>query len=208
METMELQVFQNSEFGKLGVMELDGKPYFPAKAATKILGYKDATNAIKQHCKGVVKYHLPTNGGMQEMNFIPEGDLYRLIVHSRLPSAERFEAWVFDEVLPTIRKTGGYSQDVQTIVAQTARIVIQELLPLLTAPKGKAPRKRTRYKKELPTVEKLDASIREEIDEIILSNQMTYAALAEYCRNKWGIQTSRSAMGRYGRALFERVRGG
>ena len=207
MESLQLQIFQNSEFGKLGVMELDGKPYFPAKAAAKILGYKDTTHAIKQHCKGVVKHHLPTNGGMQEMNFIPEGDLYRLIVHSRLSTAERFEMWVFDEVLPTIRKTGGYGQDVQTIVAQTAKSVVQELLPLLTASKGKTPGKRTRYKKEPLTVEKLDGSIWEEIDAIILSNQMTYAALAQYCRNKWGIQTSRSAIGRYGHALFEQVKG-
>ena len=73
----EMQVFQNSEFGELGVLEVNGKPYFPAKAAAKILGYKDTTNAIKQHCKGVVKHHLPTNGGVQTMNFIPEGDLYR-----------------------------------------------------------------------------------------------------------------------------------
>lgn len=208
MENMQLQVFQNSEFGELGVLEIEGKPWFPATACARKLGYSNPQKAIRDHCKGVNEMVAPTNGGTQAMRYIPEGDLYRLIVHSRLPSAERFEAWVFDEVLPTIRKTGGYSQDVQTIVAQTARIVIQELLPLLIAPKDKAPGKRTRYKKELPTVEKLDASIREEIDEIILSNQMTYAALAEYCRNKWGIQTSRSAIGRYGRALFERVRGG
>lgn len=55
----EMQVFQNSEFGELGVLEIEGKPYFPAKAAAKMLGYKDTINAIKQHCKGVVKHHLP-----------------------------------------------------------------------------------------------------------------------------------------------------
>lgn len=100
----DLKVFNHSEFGELGVIEVNGKPYFPAKAAAKILGYKDTINAIKLHCKGVVKHHLPTNGGMQTMNFIPEGDLYRLITHSRLPAAERFERWVFDEVLPSIRR--------------------------------------------------------------------------------------------------------
>lgn len=107
----EMQVFQNSEFGELGVLDVNGKPYFPAKAAAKILGYKDTTNAIKQHCKGVVKHHLPhpQNPSKEiEMNFIPEGDLYRLITHSKLPAAERFEKWVFDEVLPSIRQTGGY----------------------------------------------------------------------------------------------------
>lgn len=112
----EMQVFQNSEFGELGVLEIEGKPYFPAKAAAKILGYKDTTNAIKQHCKGVVKHHLPTKGGVQTLNFIPEGDLYRLITHSKLPAAERFEKWVFDEVLPTIRRTGGYGNQNAVIV--------------------------------------------------------------------------------------------
>lgn len=61
-----------------------------------------------QHCKGVTKLGIPSNGGKQETNCVPEGDLYRLVTHSELPSAERFESWVFDEVLPKIRKTGGY----------------------------------------------------------------------------------------------------
>lgn len=128
----EMQVFQNSEFGELGVLEIEGKPYFPAKAAAKILGYKDTTNAIKQHCKGVVKHHLPTKGGVQTLNFIPEGDLYRLITHSKLPGAERFEKWVFDEVLPTIRRTGGYGQvDVTAIIMQTATAVCAEMVKQL-----------------------------------------------------------------------------
>ena len=101
----EMQVFQNSEFGELGVLEVNGKPYFPATACAKVLGYSNTKDAIIRHCKGVVKHDLPTNGGIQTMNFIPEGDLYRLITHSKLPAAERFEKWVFDEVLPSIRQT-------------------------------------------------------------------------------------------------------
>lgn len=103
-----MQVFQNSEFGELGVLEIDGKPYFPATACAKALGYANTKDAIIRHCKEVVKHDLPTKGGIQAINFIPEGDLYRLITHSKLPAAERFEKWVFDEVLPTIRKTGSY----------------------------------------------------------------------------------------------------
>lgn len=132
----EMQVFQNSEFGELGVLEIEGKPYFPAKAAAKILGYKDTTNAIKQHCRWVVKHHLPHPQNPSktiEMNFIPEGDLYRLITHSKLPGAERFEKWVFDEVLPTIRRTGGYGQvDVTAIIMQTATAVCAEMVKQLT----------------------------------------------------------------------------
>ncbi len=138
----DLQVFQNCEFGELKVLEQNGKPYFPATACAKALGYKRPADAITAHCKGSVKYRVPTNGGDQELKFIPEGDLYRLIVHSKLPSAERFEKWVFDEVLPSIRRTGSYGQpDIAAIVAQTANTVctemIRQLVPLLqsiTAP--------------------------------------------------------------------------
>lgn len=104
----EMQVFQNSEFGELGVLEVNGKPYFPATACAKKLGYANPQKAIRDHCKGVNEMVTPTKGGTQTMRFIPEGDLYRLIAHSRLPAAERFEKWVFDEVLPSIRQTGGY----------------------------------------------------------------------------------------------------
>ncbi len=74
----------------------------------KALGYAKPRNAINQHCKGALKQGVLTNGGSQEISFIPEGDVYRLIARSKLPYAEEFETWVFDEVLPTIRKTGGY----------------------------------------------------------------------------------------------------
>lgn len=80
-----------------------------AKDIAVALGYKDTINAIKRHCKGVVKRHpLETAGGMQEAAFIGEGDVYRLIASSKLPAAVEFEHWMFDEVLPSIRKHGGY----------------------------------------------------------------------------------------------------
>ncbi len=107
----ELKVFRNSEFGALGVLAVDGKEYFPATDCAKLLGYADPYDAIRRHTKGSVKYPVLTPGGEQQINFIPEGDLYRLIVRSQLPAAERFERWVFDEVLPTIRKHGLYAVD-------------------------------------------------------------------------------------------------
>lgn len=104
----ELQVFSNSEFGELSILVIDGKEHFPATECAAKLGYSNPHDAILRHCKGVVKREVLTEGGMQEINFIPEGDLYRLIARSKLPSAERFEHWVFDEVIPAIRKTGAY----------------------------------------------------------------------------------------------------
>ena len=104
----ELQIFNNNEFGALSVLMIDGKAYFPATECANILGYVKARNAIERHCKGALKQGVLTNGGIQEKTFISEGDLYRLIVRSNLPNAIRFEQWVFDEVLPSIRKHGAY----------------------------------------------------------------------------------------------------
>lgn len=88
----------------------DGTPLFCGKDVASILGYKDATNALKLHCRGVVKHHpLETPGGIQSARFITEPDLYRLITRSKLPEAEKFERWVFEEVLPSIRKHGMYA---------------------------------------------------------------------------------------------------
>jgi len=123
----ELQIFSNSQFGDLQVTTINDKPYFPATECAKILGYLKPENAIARHCKGSLKRGVLTNGGEQVINFIPEGDLYRLIIRSKLPKAEEFEHWVFDEVLPQIRKTGGYipvteSDDEKTILAKAVGI--------------------------------------------------------------------------------------
>ena len=111
----ELQIFNSDEFGEIRTVEIDGKPYFVGADVAKALGYKDTVNALKQHCRGVVKHHLTDSlGSNQEASFITEGDLYRLIMKSKLPSAEKFESWVMDEVLPTIRKTGSYQKPMTT----------------------------------------------------------------------------------------------
>lgn len=104
----ELQIFENRDFGQVRTIEIDGKPYFVAGDVANALGYANPRKAIQDHCKGVTKRDTLTNGGTQSITYIPEGDVYRLIIRSKLPSAERFERWVFDEVIPSIRKTGGY----------------------------------------------------------------------------------------------------
>lgn len=104
----QLQIFNNEEFGSVRSIIIDNEPWFVANDIAKALGYVRPADAVTAHCKGSVKRRYLTNGGEQETKFIPEGDVYRLIVRSKLESAERFERWVFDEVLPEIRKTGGY----------------------------------------------------------------------------------------------------
>lgn len=103
-----LKIFKNKNFGQVRTIEEDGKILFCGSDVAKSLGYAIPSKAVNTHCKGVSKMEVPTNGGNQEMLFITEGDLYRLITNSKLPTAEKFESWVFDEVLPSIRKTGQY----------------------------------------------------------------------------------------------------
>lgn len=107
----QMEIFKNPEFGSVRIV-VDGEKYFfCGMDVARALGYKDTVNALKAHCKedGVAFYHLTDSlGREQKAKFISEGNLYRLIVHSKLPSAERFERWVFDEVLPSIRQHGAY----------------------------------------------------------------------------------------------------
>nr|DAV82890.1 MAG TPA: repressor domain protein [Caudoviricetes sp.] len=111
----ELQFFNSEEFGEIRTAEIDGKPYFVGTDVAKALGYNNPRDAVSRHCKGVVKRDTPTSSGIQSMSYINEGDLYRLIMKSKLPSAEKFESWVMDEVLPTIRKTGSYQKPLTTV---------------------------------------------------------------------------------------------
>lgn len=111
----ELQIFNSGEFGEIRTIEIDGKPYFVGADVAKSLGYSNPRKAILDHCKGVTKRDTPTSSGVQSMSYINEGDLYRLIMKSKLPSAEKFESWVMDEVLPTIRKTGSYQKPLTTV---------------------------------------------------------------------------------------------
>lgn len=105
----DLQLFNSPRFGDVRTLTEDGNTLFCGSDVARALGYARPQNAIAAHCKGALKRGIPTNGGMQEMSFIPEGDLYRLITHSKLPDAEKFERWVFDEILPSIRRNGMYA---------------------------------------------------------------------------------------------------
>lgn len=108
----DMKIFNHKEFGELSILIINGKEYFPASRCAAILGYTNTRDAISRHCRGVVKHDIIDNlGRTQETNFISEGDLYRLIIRSNLPKAEQFERWVFDEVLPSIRKFGLYATD-------------------------------------------------------------------------------------------------
>jgi prophage antirepressor-like protein len=93
----------------LRFVERDGEWWAVAKDVATALGYEDTINAVKQHCKGVVKRHILTNGGKQLVSAIPEQDIYRLIFHCRLPEAEAFQDWVFGTI-KELRKSLGLSE--------------------------------------------------------------------------------------------------
>ena len=111
MENM-ITVFENEEFGSVRTVIEDGRILFCAKDVAKSLGYVNPRKAILDHCRCVTKRDVPhpqSSGRLLEMSFIPEGDVYRLIVGSKLPAAEKFETWLFDTVVPSIRKYGMYA---------------------------------------------------------------------------------------------------
>ena len=119
-----LEVFESEEFGKLRIVEVEGKTMFVASDVAKMLGYAKPANAISKHCRYALKRGIPhpQGSGTLQVNIIPEGDVYRLIVNSKLPNAQKFESWVFDDVLPTIRRTGSYqtkqSDEIQRNISQ------------------------------------------------------------------------------------------
>lgn len=118
----DLQVFQNTQFGNLEILTIEGKEWFPAIKVAEILGYTNPRKAIRDHTKerGVtIRSVIDSLGRNQDKKFIDEGNLYRLITRSKLPQADEFEEWVFEDVLPSIRKHGIYATD--NVIEQTLR---------------------------------------------------------------------------------------
>ena len=154
----KIKIFENEEFGSVRTIEENGKVLFCGSDVAKALGYRRPKDAINAHCKGAVKRRLLTNGGAQEMKMISEGDVYRLISHSRLPSAEKFERWIFDEVLPAIRRTGGYiaSED----------MFIENYLPFLDEPY------RNLFRLQMVFINKLNERIRHDEPLVEFANQV------------------------------------
>ena len=216
----EIRVFENSEFGELEVLSEEGKMYFPASACAKKLGYTNPRKAIADHCRCVTKRDAWVQTSLSKsgepairktsVNYIPEGDLYRLIVHSKLPGAERFEKWVFDEVLPTIRRTGGYAPDMTGLIVSTVQTAVTEtikaMMPIFLSPKAQKELTRTRQMRRLTGVlDRLEPELQCEIQDLILHGPLTYQGICDYLYNRYGIKTSTSALGRYANRLFDQI---
>lgn len=205
----EMQVFQNSEFGELGVLELEGKPWFPANRCAKVLGYKRPNDALHAHCRYTAKYRIPhpQNPSKEiEVNFIPEGDLYRLITHSKRPGAERFEKWVFDEVLPSIRKTGGYESQaalghlVEQLTQVTAALMQVASIMATASSESAVMEEPKRQKRATSIIDRLDVEARKEVEAMICSGQYTYMEIAQHLAD-CGIKISVTSVWRYAQAM-------
>lgn len=152
----QMKVFNHEHFGNVRIIEEDGRMLFCGSDVAKALGYTNPRKAVRDHTEGGTKRSMVslttnqygvTTEQIVETTFITEGDVYRLITHSKLPSAERFERWVFDEVLPSIRRTGGYGQQlnmelVAQIITMTVQATVKELLPLIMQEKRPEPERR------------------------------------------------------------------
>ena len=110
---MELRIFEKAEFGSVRVVMKGGEPWFVASDVAKALGYENPSRDVQRHCKKVNKITQTTDSVVPPLTvlIIPESDVYRLVMRSNLPAATEFQDWVCDEVIPSIRKTGGYLLD-------------------------------------------------------------------------------------------------
>ena len=141
-----LQIFNNDRFGEIRTVEDGGKVLFCGSDVANALGYSNARDAISKHCRCVAKRDIPHPQSPDktiEMSFITEGDIYRLITHSKLPTAQEFEHWVFDEVLPTIRRNGAYMTDSTLEQALTSPDFLIQLATKLKEEKEKNTRLET-----------------------------------------------------------------
>lgn len=106
----KIVVFEHPQFGQVRTVEIDGKIWFRASDIASALGYTNPRDTVVRHCKpmGVVLYDTPTRSAVQKIKYISEGNVYRLIAGSKLPAAEKFESWIFDELVPQTLQNGGY----------------------------------------------------------------------------------------------------
>lgn len=130
-----MEIFNNTEFGAVRIIkDAEDTFLFCGMDVATALGYAKPRNAINTHCRYALKRGVPhpqAPDKVMEMLFIPEGDVYRLIIHSKLPAAEKFEHWLFDEVLPSIRKYGAYITPEMRAKLSRNPSYIQELVDML-----------------------------------------------------------------------------
>ena len=214
----EVTIFNSPQFGQIRTLTIDGEPWFVGKDVAIALGYKDTVNALKQHVDSEDKklgWRFTTPAGSREAVVINESGLYSLIMSSKLTEAKKFKRWVTSEVLPAIRKTGGYlGGNIEEIITKTVTAtatavvteVMKQIMPLvsdyvpidhisnlryaeMTEPKPR--------RKETPCIiSRLDLEARQMVDEMLMTDRYGYADIQSYLRDL-GVHVSIAAIHRY-----------
>ena len=131
----ELKIFEKEEFGSVRVVMKDGEPWFVARDVAVALGYADPADAVQRHCKKVNDSNMGVSPLVPSPKIIPESDVYRLVMRSNLPAAVDFQDWICEEVIPSIRKTGGYlatkPDDTPEVIMARAVLVAQDTIERL-----------------------------------------------------------------------------
>lgn len=175
---LSYKTFSNNEFGEIRVLEIENEPWFVANDVAKALGYSNPSKATNDHCKKTkMVWGNDSLGRRQQFKVMPEGDLYRLVVHSKLPNAEKFESWVFDEVLPSIRKHGAYMTEDTLNKALTSPDFLIQLATKLKEEQEKSKQLENKLEKNSKMLNQISAS----------KNSLLVREVAKVLSNQHGI---------------------
>lgn len=203
----EIKVFENAEFGSVRTIDLNGVIYFVGKDVAEALGYSVPQKAVRDHIddEDVLKWNTLTTQGIQKMLLINESGVYSLIFGSKLPEAKKFKHWVTNEVLPSIRKTGGYNVD-QSYQQLADRVERLEKM-ISQQPKHKEiqtqPPQYRRSRNYQSKIAKLPIEIRVTIEYMLLDNQYIYDDIIEYLSNAYDIKVGKATLSRYYQKLIK-----
>lgn len=214
----ELTVFENQEFGRLRTAEINNEVWLVGKDVARALGYTNPQKAIRDHvdCEDrTVNESFTVNG--TPITLINESGLYSLVLSSKLPGAKRFKHWVTSEVLPSIRKNGGYGNGVSTeqvieiaqhMAAMMGAELVKQLKDVLApAPQpaqeevvleDPVPRMRRRYHS---VITMLDPDLQREVDEMLASSRYTYLDIVSFLSEN-GVRISVSSICHYAKRYF------
>lgn len=215
-----LTVFNNPELGEIRTLTINNEPWFVGNDIARVLGYSNPRQALIAHVSNEDKMVqlLDTPSGTQQMNIINESALYSLILSSKLPNAKKFKHWVTAEVLPQIRKTGGYMGNVEEIIAKTATAVVTEvvkqLIPIIqqvvSRPQqnvcviNEAPNVRKVYKYTPPSkISTLPPELKQMVDDMIMSGEYSCQQIANFIMNNSEMKITQMAVNRYKHRNFK-----
>lgn len=228
----QLRIFEHSEFGKVRTVLQNGEIWFVGKDIASALGYSNPQKAVRVHISNEDRgmNEMDTPSGRQRIVIINESGMYALIFGSKLESAKRFKHWVISEVLPAIRKNGGYGHpDYTQLIMQTATVVcgemIRQLIPILCDIQGKGTQKTDGVEncrvesRELPEeyielrfrtackIETFPEEIIQHVDEMLMKmlrkQEMNFSAISRYCTMQ-GYPVSQPSVKTYYRRRFQK----